>query len=151
MNIKQSLVTALLGAAIVSPVMADEAKEKAIEYRQSVFTVVNWNFKPMGAMIKGEKPYSAAEFARMAENVAFMSKLAAEGFIAGSDSKAGETKAKDDIWKKHDEFKTKMADFEKASAELASVAKGGDINAIKPAFGKTADTCKACHKAFRED
>ncbi|MDD2893478.1 MAG: cytochrome c [Halothiobacillaceae bacterium] len=151
MTMKSTLAALLLGASILAPVLADEAQEKAIEYRQSVYTVVGWNFKPMGAMIKGEKPYNAAEFQRMAENVAFMSKLAAEGFIPGSDAKAGDTEAKDDIWKKPEDFKAKMADFEKASAELAVVAKGGDLNAIKPVFGKAAETCKACHKAFRKD
>jgi cytochrome c556 len=151
MKIRATLAAMLLGAFCFTPLQADEAQEKAIEYRQSVYTVVNWNFKPMGAMIKGEKPYNAAEFQRMAENVAFMSKLAAEGFIPGSDAKAGETEAKDDIWKKPDEFKDKMADFKRTSAELATASKSGDLNAIKPLFNKTADACKACHKAFRND
>lgn len=145
------LGAALLGSSLLLPAHADEAQEQAIKYRQAVFKVVNWNFKPMGAMIKGEKPFNAAEFQRMAEHVAYMSQLAAEGFIPGSDALAGETRAKDDIWKKPDDFKAKMADFEKASAELAKVAKGGDLNAIKPVFAKTADTCKACHKAYRND
>lgn len=151
MKIKISLAAITLGSLMFAPVYADDLKEKAIDYRQGVFQVIGWNFGGMGAMAKGEKPYDAAEFTRLAENVAFMSKLAHEGFIAGSDAKAGETRAKDDIWKKPDEFKTKMADFEKASAELVVASKSGDMNKIKPIFGKTADTCKACHKAFRED
>ncbi|MEW6445452.1 MAG: c-type cytochrome [Pseudomonadota bacterium] len=145
------LAASLILAALNAPVQADDSKEKAIEYRQAVFNVVGWNFKPMGAMVKGEKAFDAAAFARMADNVAFMSKLAGEGFIPGSDSKAGETKTKDEAWAKMDDFKSKMADFEKASAELASTAKGGDLKAIKPVFGKVAETCKSCHKAYRED
>ena len=151
MKTRTPFALALIATLGLSSVQAGEMEEKAIEYRQSVYKVIGWNFKPMGAMVKGEKAFDAAAFARMAENVAFMSKLAAEGFIPGSDAKAGETEAKDEIWKKPDDFKSKMADFEKASAELASVSKGGDLNAIKPVFGKTAETCKACHKAFRKE
>ena len=32
---------------------ADPKPEDAVRYRQSVYTVVGWNFKPIGAMVKG--------------------------------------------------------------------------------------------------
>jgi cytochrome c556 len=146
-----SLALAAAVASLSLPASADDAKQEAIKYRQAVFKVVGWNFKPMGAMVKGETPYDKASFQRMADNLAFASKLALEGFAPGTDALAGETRAKDDIWKKNDDFKSKMAEFEKASAALAQAAQGGDMAAIKPAFGKTADTCKSCHKAYRED
>jgi len=59
MTMKKTLAALVLGTIVFAPAFADEAQEKAIEYRQSVFTVVGWNFKPMGAMIKGEKPFNA--------------------------------------------------------------------------------------------
>ena len=41
--------------------------------------------------------------------------------------------------------------FQQEAAKLTEVAKGGDEAAIKAQFGKTAETCKACHKEFRKD
>ena len=63
----------------------------------------------------------------------------------------GKTEAKPEIWTKSTEFDTKMKDFQQEAAKLAEVAKGGDEKAIKAQFGKTAETCKACHKEFRKE
>jgi cytochrome c556 len=34
-------------------------------------------------------------------------------------------------------------------SKLVAVAKGGDLNAIKPQFGAAGASCKACHDAYR--
>jgi cytochrome c556 len=81
------LTVALLLAAcctFLTGIAAAQVKpEDAIKYRQGVYRVMGWNFGPMVAIAKGEKPYDAAAFARHAEIVAFMSKLPLEGFIPG--------------------------------------------------------------------
>ncbi len=41
--------------------------------------------------------------------------------------------------------------FNKEANELAKVAESGDVAAIKVQFGKTGETCKACHDKFRND
>ena len=121
--------------------------EDAIKYRQGVYRVMGWNFGPMAAMAKDEKPYDAAAFARHAEIVAFMSKLPIEGFIPGSDK--GETKAKPEIWSDMDDFKAKLEKMQNEAAKLAEVAKGGDFNAVKAQLGETGKACKACHDKYR--
>ena len=81
-----------------------------------------------------------------------MSKAALEGFPKGSGPDAvKDTEAKAEIWSNWSGFEAKMSDFQKEAAKLAEVAKGGDPAAIKAQFGKTAETCKACHKEFRKD
>ena len=121
--------------------------EDAIKYRQGVYRVIGWNFGPMAAMVKGDRPYDAAAFARHAEIVAYMSKLPLEGFVPGSEN--GETKAKPEIWLDMDDFKAKLEKMQGEAARLAEVAKGGDFNAIKAQFGETGKACKACHDKFR--
>jgi cytochrome c556 len=121
--------------------------EDAIKYRQGVYRVIGWNFGPMAAMAKGEKPYDAAAFARHAEIVAFMSKLPLEGFIPGSEN--GETKAKPEIWLDMDDFKAKLEKMQNEAAKLAEVAKGGDFSAAKAQLGETGKACKACHDKYR--
>jgi len=36
-------------------------------------------------------------------------------------------------------------------AKLAVAAKGGNLDAIKPAVGAVGNACKTCHDAFRKD
>jgi len=137
--------------AVCTSVFANAAfaqkPEDAIKYRQGVYRVIGWNFGPMAAMAKGEKPYDAAAFARHAEIVAFMSKLPLEGFVPGSDT--GETKAKPEIWLDMDDFKAKLEKMQAEAAKLAEVAKGGDPNASKAQLGETGKACKACHDKYR--
>jgi cytochrome c556 len=45
---------------------------------------------------------------------------------------------------------TQMA-FVKEANELQKVAATGDAAAIKAQFGKTGESCKACHDKFRKD
>ena len=121
--------------------------EDAIKFRRGVMAVIGWNFGPMAAMAKGDRPYDAAAFARHAEIVAFMSKLPLEGFVPGSDT--GETKAKPEIWLDMDDFKAKLEKMQAEVAKLAEVAKAADLNTSKAQLGETGKACKACHDKYR--
>jgi len=131
---------------------ADQKPEDAAKYRQSLYTIIGWNFKPIGAMVKGKAPFDAAAVARHAQYVELMSKAALEGFPKGSGPDAVKnTEAKPEIWTNWDKFETAMNDFQQEATTLTEVAKGGDEATIKAQFRKTAETCKSCHKEFRED
>ncbi|HEX9392178.1 MAG TPA: cytochrome c [Usitatibacteraceae bacterium] len=142
------LVAAALSALLANAVSAQVKPEKVIEYRQSVMTVVGWNFGPMAAMMKGDKPYDKETFARGAAIVAYMTPLAIEGFTPGSD-KGAETAAKPEIWTKMDDFKAKMDKLNTETAKLAMIAKTGTFDEIKKQFGATGGACKSCHDDFR--
>lgn len=148
-----SLAGGILGLGLLTAASAAGPKpEEAAEYRQSVYTIIGWNFKPIGAMVKGEIPFDAAAVARHAQYVELMSQATLEGFPKGSGPDAvKDTEAKAEIWTKWDQFETAMKNFQQEAAKLAEVAKSGDEAAIKAQFGKTAETCKACHKEFRKD
>ena len=157
MTLFQKLIAVTVTAAsltLISNAMAHEEKSPeamAIEYRQSAFTMIRYNFGPMAAMIKGEKEFNAADFAKYAEAVATLSKFPGAGFIPGSD-KGGKTEAKEGIWSNRADFDKKMETFQVEAASLAEAAKGAtSVDAIKPQFGKVAESCKACHKEYRQD
>lgn len=155
MNLLQktlAITLAIASVGIISNVMADEQKspeESAIDYRQGAFTMIKHHFGPMAAMMKGDLEYNAADFAKNAEAVAALSKFPMNGFIAGSYE--GETEAKAEIELNAEDFKKKMETFQVEAASLAEIAKGGDMAAIKPQFGKVGESCKACHKEYKED
>ena len=120
---KRLFVATLLAAGIsliAGSAFAQAKPEDAIKYRQGVYRVIGWNFAPMAAMVKGDRPYDAAAFARKADLVAYMSKLPLEGFVPGSE--AGETKAKPDIWLDMDDFKAKLEKMQGEAAKLAEIA-----------------------------
>ena len=147
---KRLLLASLLlacSALFAGSALAQAKPEDAIKYRQGVYRVISWNFGPMAAMVKGDRPYDAAAFARNAEIVAYMSKLPLEGFVPGSEN--GETKAKPEIWLDMDDFKAKLEKMQGEAAKLAEVAKGSDFNAVKAQFGETGNACKACHDKYR--
>lgn len=123
--------------------------EDAIEYRQSVYNVIKWNFAPIGAMVKGEVPYDADAVIRHAAFLEVLSKMPLEGFVPGSDK--GKTEAKPDIWQDWADFQKRMQAFQEDAAKLAEVAKSKDLAAIKVQFGNTAKACKGCHDKFRKE
>ncbi len=61
-------VTATLAGAAVAT--AAVKPETAIHYRQSVYTMIGWNFGPMAQMVKGKTAWDATEFSKHAERIA---------------------------------------------------------------------------------
>jgi cytochrome c556 len=144
-----ALIVAGLAAAGVA-VAQSAAPDRAIKYRQNVYSLVGWNFTAMSQMVRGQRDFDPAEFARRAERVAQLSLMLDEGFPPGSD-RGARTEALPAIWSNRAGFDAKMADFQREAAALATIAKGGDADAAKAQFGKTAGTCKACHDQYKAD
>ena len=146
---KSLVAVSAIALTLISVSVAAQAKpEDVIKYRQAVYKVMGWNFGPMAAMVKGEKPYDKEAFARHAAILNQMSPLAMEGFAASSD-KGAETKAKPEVWTKSVEFKEKMDKMVGETRKLAAIAGTGSFDEIKKQFGATGGACKACHDDFR--
>lgn len=144
------MLSASLLALASSAAFAQAKPEDAIKYRQSVYTVIGWNFGgTMAPMVRGMKPYDKEAFARSAAIVAQMAPLAMEGFGLGTD-KGAPTKAKAELWSKSADFKSKMDAFVTETGKLAQVARTGSLDDIKKQFGATGGTCKACHDDYRD-
>lgn len=129
---------------------ADDQVEAAVEYRQGVMNTVGWNFKHMGAMVKGKVKFDQAAFAAYANELQAATRFnLLSGFPEDSDD-SDETAAKAEVWMDWEDFEQKFKDLQQQAAELAKVAGKGDEAAIKQQFGNTGKTCKACHKAYKE-
>jgi len=122
--------------------------EHYVKYRQSVFSLIRWNFGPMVAVVKGQAPYDSARFATQAARVAALAPMITEGFHPSTKG-AKKTEAKDDIYANPAEFNRLAKDLETASANLARVAQSGNLEQIKPAFVATGKACGACHDKFK--
>ncbi len=145
-----SLVLAAAAVTLSASASAQFAKpEDAIKYRQSAMSVMGTHFGRVAAMANGRIPFNADAAASNAAIAESMSKLPWAGFAAGTD--AGNTKAKPEIWSDAAKFKTAQDNMQAEMTKLASIAKGGNIDAIKAAVGATGGTCKACHDNFRKE
>jgi len=147
---KSRLLFAAACAAFAASALAHSPEEDAVEYRQGLMTVIGWNFGPLGAMVKGKKPFDASAFALHAERIAYLSDQVVEGFPKGSD-KAAHTDAKAALWANFDDFSDKAKAFNTESRALAEVARSKDEAKMKAQFKKVAEACKACHEKYKND
>lgn len=143
-----TLALSLLGVSTAA-YSDDSPAEAAMKYRQGAFQMTKFHFGQMGAVVKGAKEFNADEFKKNAEIVAMMSQIVANGF--GEGSSADDSNAKPNVWTDAAGFKSKLESFQVEAAALAKAAESGDLEQIKPQFGKVAETCKACHKEYRND
>lgn len=149
MKIAVPLALALAFGALSAPAFAQFQKpEDAVKYRKGALTVMANHFSRIGAMANGRAPFDAKVAAESAVIVETMSKLPWEGFVAGTDK--GDTAALPAIWTEQPKFKEGSEKLQAATAQLAAAAKTGNLDSVKTAFGATAQTCKACHDAFRK-
>lgn len=127
----------------------DDSMQRAVDYRTSYMTVLNWNARPMGKMLKGEMPFDDDAFLLHARQLATASALELlSAFPEGSTTE--DSAALEEIWFDWKDFEQKFADFRTAATALGEAAGSGDVAATKAAFGKVGDACKACHKKFKE-
>ena len=143
---------ALLATAALAPVVqaAGDPNAQAIKYRQSAYTVLVAQFGYMGAVVGGKMPYDAKAFQVRADRSVVLAQILPEVFPAGSD-KGAPTEAKPEIWQQQADFKKLLADTQDKLAALAKTAAGGNLEAIKPVFAAAAESCKTCHKKYKND
>ncbi|MBC5783021.1 cytochrome c [Ramlibacter sp. USB13] len=144
-----ALATAGLFLATGASAQSFQKPEDAIKYRRAGFTVLASHFGALGAMANGRAPFDAAAAARHADVISLVSHLPFAGFVPGSDK--GETRADPQVWTEQAKFKAGAEKMQDAVGKLAVAAKGGNLDAMKAAFGPAAQTCKACHDAYRKD
>ncbi|MUJ27188.1 cytochrome c [Aliivibrio fischeri] len=145
----QSLVIAssLLASTSVFAHTFNEA-DKAIAYRQAAFTMIAGNVSEMGDMVKGKTDWSAAIFAKRANQLSQLSLMPLDAFyVEGSDK--GKTNALPKVWTNFPDFEARLAQFQEDAVALAEISDKGDKAAIRKAFGKTVKNCKACHSDYK--
>jgi cytochrome c556 len=145
-----AIAAAALAAASAGIAFAQQGPkpEDEIRYRQSVMNVMGRAMGPMGAMAQGKAPFNAAVVQKNSALVDSLIALPFNSFGPGTD-KGAPTKADPKIWSESAKFKQAAEGAQKAVANLAAAAKGGEEAKFKAAFGEVGKTCKSCHDDFR--
>lgn len=140
-----ALSAALVGVSASADTLKFGKSEDAVKYRQSSLFVMSQHFGSLGAMANGRAEFNA-DLAK--QNGAVLETIAALPWQAfGAGTEGGKTKP--EAWSEKAKFDEHANKFVAEAGKLAAAAKTGDLAQLKAAFGPAAQTCKACHDAFR--
>lgn len=106
--------------------------------------------KQMGSLLKqsSAQQFPAAEFAKLSEQ---LQQTAGEPWAHyGSDSRGGGSDAADAVWERPQDFQAAIKRFNDAAAALHRAAQAGSYAEVKTAFDQVGQSCKACHKTFKD-
>lgn len=151
MKFKSLAAAALMvsAALLATTASADTLKfgktEDAIKYRQNALFLMSQHFGSLGAMANGRAEFNADVAKQNAAVLETLAGLPWQGFGAGTEG----GKSKPEVWKEKAKFDDHANQFVTEAGKLATAAKTGDLAQLKTAFGPAAQTCKACHDAFR--
>lgn len=137
--------TALAALSASADTLKFAKAEDAIKYRQSALFLTGQHFSSLGAMANGRAEFNADVAKQNAQVLQTLAALPWQAFGAGTEG----GKAKPDIWKEKAKFDEAAQNYETEMGKLVAAAKTGDLAQLKAAFGPAAQTCKACHDAFR--
>jgi cytochrome c556 len=132
-----ALVSAMAGFA---PAHADD--QDVIDYRTHIMKTMGQQVAIIGMILEQRAP--ADEFATHVQVLAVTAATAKKAFepeVPGGD-------AKPDVWAQWPDFAERLDTLAAATAELASIAKDGGLEAAAPKL-KAALTCKGCHDEYR--
>lgn len=147
--------TILLGTAVVvsSTVIAQHAfndADKAVEYRQKAFSVMQNNFAYMGDMLKGDMPFDAAIFAERAQTFASLTSVPWDGFSQEGAMPGDNTDALPAIWDNWDDFQERAQQLQVDAKALTAASATGNQNEMRAAFMTAAKNCKGCHDQYKD-
>lgn len=146
------LAATLLAAAVATSVQAQQAPkpEQLIKWRQSAYQVIGWNAGRVKANVDGT--YNKDEVIRAANTIAAVANTGLPSlFAAGTETGKGwkDTTVKATLFSDASGAAAAQAAFGKEASELARVAQGGDVAAVKAQLAALQKTCKACHDDYR--
>jgi cytochrome c556 len=144
------LSLAVAALAVSSAALAAQGAAEVIHARQAGYKQLGAAFKGLHDQLVSSNP-DKVQVAAYAKRVNEIAGQIPGWFPKGSGPEAGvKTRAKADIWQRYGEFQADAKALSGETAKLASVAAGGDVDALKGQFKAVGDKCGACHKAFRE-
>jgi len=153
---KKRLAGAVLGIATLSIATVSVAQmktEDAIKFRQAGYAFMSWNMGKIKAqVVDGTVPFNKEQVVAAANVIAAVANSGMGAlYPPGSDKGSGfhKTRVKPEFFQNMQEVGKLAGNFNAAANELAAAAATGDQGAIKAAFGKVGETCKACHDQFR--
>jgi cytochrome c556 len=142
----------VLAASSASVAQSSRSPEKqalrALDVRQSLFTMINYAYSPMGDMLKNRAPFDVEKVRKGATMLMVLAPVVEDAFRLDTRAFSLKTWASEDIWKNKADFLARNEAFVKASAGLAKAAESADRKAILQAVAEIGRACSACHDDY---
>lgn len=141
-------------AIIVFPLLVTACGEpedtrpgQPVTQRRTAFKEILKSFEPMGVQLRNQR-YDAKQFAVLANHL----NKAKEGPWThfGPNTNYPPTKAKAAVWSEPEKFEASRQSFLKAAESLVVAAESHDGKLVSVAYEAVHDTCRACHKYFKD-
>jgi cytochrome c556 len=146
------LLAALIGGLLAMPaVQAQRGADpvKLVEQRQARMKALGASMKTLSAFAKGE---AGAPDAQKAADVLAAGGKAMPGWWArGTAIGVSDSEAAPAIWTDPAGFRKQLAAFQRASAQMRSAARTGDVAKVGAELRSVGGTCKGCHDGFRKE
>ena len=139
-------IAALAGASLEA--VAQVKPDVLVKQRQAAMTLQGKYLGPIGAMMKGARPYDADVVAINATFLENLARMPWDGFDAST--KGEKSKTKPEAYTDTAKFKAAADLLEAETAKLGAAARAKNEAGVRAAFGGVAKACGACHDAYRE-
>ena len=126
---------------------AEMGIEEAIELRQATFKSLKAEVKNLKEAM-GDEPADSAAVREPAEKIVANAKRLVGAFPAGSYE--GDTRAKEKIWKKWDDFEKRQQKLIADAEQVLVASNAGSQDDVKKGFKILAKNCKGCHMRYRQ-
>ena len=126
---------------------ADTHPGQPVTQRRAAFKEIVKSFEPMGVQLRKDR-YEAKQFLVLAKALDKLKEGPWSHF--GPDTNYPPTKAKAAVWSEAEKFSASRESFLKATAALVVAAESREVKQVSVAYETLHDTCRSCHKAFRE-
>lgn len=146
----KKILALVLSVAALSASAEGLKPEDMIKTRQAGYAFMAWNMGKIKANVEGS--YNKDQVVAAANVIAAIANSGMGALYEPSTAKGKgfhETHVKPEFFKSPEKVKEVAVAFNKEANELAKIAAGGDVAAVKAQFGKVGQTCKGCHDEFR--
>jgi cytochrome c556 len=147
-------MTVTLALAAAGSAAAEQlTPEEQILTRQAGYTFMSWNMGKIKQDLEGD--FSQVRVAAAANAIAGIANSGMGALYGpGTDKDIGDvkTRVKPELFTEQEEVGKVARNFIEAANNMAEAASMAESKAdVKDAFVKLGESCKACHKKFRED
>ena len=125
----------------------DNRPGQPVKHRRQAFANILHAFEPMGVQLRKGR-YNADEFLVWAK--ALDQAKDAPWPYFGAETNYPPTHARATVWSDPERFAANRRDFLKAAEHLLVAAESRDEQRVKQAYDEVHDTCRTCHKAFKD-
>ncbi|SEP68015.1 Cytochrome c556 [Solimonas aquatica] len=142
----------LLCAALLSSASLAGPLEDQIRYRQSAYAFIGWNTARIKAQLDAAERYNKDQVSAAANAIAAAANAGLGSLYGpGTDQGTGwrPSRLKPEFFQQQAEAAQLAGAFNKEANELARIAAGDDLAAVKQQFARLSETCKNCHSRFR--